>query len=574
MRIILFLIIFILGFFGVGNYFHNSDAVSLPTTLLWEQTGCENISGTWDEATTTCTISDYTIYNLSRLTVSQDATLVVTGTLTVGNSELVNNVGSTIILDGGTIDSRGDIINNGIIENNNGFILQKMYGLLENSYAGTINNNGIITFDSSSMDNQENYGEINNFGTINIERRTYFLNGNTLNNEGIINIKKTLESSSPYFSTTPGSTFYNGIDGVLNIENRVSFWSEQGNDGIINILPSGEFNVGNTLNNNAGGTLNNDGLITIELSDEINNDGTINNRPTGEIILQQRDEIPYEGGIIPPYYSTINNNVEGDINNIGGTVFNNGTINNLGEIRNMCDGVFENPGIFTGNEIMTDECLEPDTSEDDTSQTESSDSDSSGGSSVILKPYKDPEIMEFLKKIHRMPPEKIGELPDLEVKQIDPRVIRELPRYLTLELKANQIDVLPKETLKTLEPKLIKKFASVEIAKLSPDTIKQLPTNTKKILSPNLDKIRAIQMQSSTVLQQGIPGHGPQFKTDITPKVFSPPLAQLSIGVSAEDVICNEDFVLLLKANDGKPICVKPGTAGSLIFRGWALTTD
>jgi len=48
------------------------------------------------------------------------------------------------------------------------------------------------------------------------------------------------------------------------------------------------------------------------------------------------------------------------------------------------------------------------------------------------------------------------------------------------------------------------------------------------------------------------------------------PLKQFKLGVAAGDVKCKEGFMLVIKAHDGSPACVKPLTYNKLAERGWA----
>lgn len=54
---------------------------------------------------------------------------------------------------------------------------------------------------------------------------------------------------------------------------------------------------------------------------------------------------------------------------------------------------------------------------------------------------------------------------------------------------------------------------------------------------------------------------------------FPSPLKQFKSGTSANDVKCNDGLQLLIKTEDGHPVCVKPDTAQKLIERGWAQIT-
>ncbi len=48
-----------------------------------------------------------------------------------------------------------------------------------------------------------------------------------------------------------------------------------------------------------------------------------------------------------------------------------------------------------------------------------------------------------------------------------------------------------------------------------------------------------------------------------------PPLEQVKSGVQAKDVQCKQDFILILKIEDGSPACVYPQVAQILAQRGW-----
>lgn len=48
------------------------------------------------------------------------------------------------------------------------------------------------------------------------------------------------------------------------------------------------------------------------------------------------------------------------------------------------------------------------------------------------------------------------------------------------------------------------------------------------------------------------------------------PLKQLELGTESKHVLCHDNFVLVFKALDGSPACVRPETREKLIARGWA----
>lgn len=50
-----------------------------------------------------------------------------------------------------------------------------------------------------------------------------------------------------------------------------------------------------------------------------------------------------------------------------------------------------------------------------------------------------------------------------------------------------------------------------------------------------------------------------------------PPLKQFNSGIKAQDVKCKEDFMLVTKASNGSPACVKPISVKKLVSLKWAL---
>lgn len=48
------------------------------------------------------------------------------------------------------------------------------------------------------------------------------------------------------------------------------------------------------------------------------------------------------------------------------------------------------------------------------------------------------------------------------------------------------------------------------------------------------------------------------------------PYKQFRGGIPASAISCEQDFILILKVEDGSPACVKPLTAMTLVERGWA----
>jgi hypothetical protein len=56
----------------------------------------------------------------------------------------------------------------------------------------------------------------------------------------------------------------------------------------------------------------------------------------------------------------------------------------------------------------------------------------------------------------------------------------------------------------------------------------------------------------------------------VNSKVVNSPLKQFRSGISAQDVKCREDLMLITKVSDGSPACVKPLTYNKLALQGWA----
>ena len=60
-----------------------------------------------------------------------------------------------------------------------------------------------------------------------------------------------------------------------------------------------------------------------------------------------------------------------------------------------------------------------------------------------------------------------------------------------------------------------------------------------------------------------------ELSSDVQILVFNPPLKQLQIGISPENVVCREGLQLIHSIH-GNPACVKNESVGKLIDRGWA----
>jgi len=178
-----------------------------------------------------------------------------------------------------------------------------------------------------------------------------------------------------------------------------------------------------------------------------------------------------------------------------------------------------------------------------------------------------PEELETVEEIKNLPASQVAKLPAEKLAKITPKVFKELPKSTVRNLSPDGIQGLPDDTVKSLTPKQFKKLALSTIRGLEPGLIEKLPAQTKQVLSPKIDQF-PMKIPKSTVLQQGIPGQERYgFKL---PKLFIAPYAQLLTGVSAEDILCNEGFELVMKTSNGKPACVISSSVDKLVERGWA----
>lgn len=52
------------------------------------------------------------------------------------------------------------------------------------------------------------------------------------------------------------------------------------------------------------------------------------------------------------------------------------------------------------------------------------------------------------------------------------------------------------------------------------------------------------------------------------------PLLQFKLGIPAQNIKCFDNDILIIKAEDGSPACVKPQTEQKLLERGWGIITN
>lgn len=84
---------------------------------------------------------------------------------------------------------------------------------------------------------------------------------------------------------------------------------------------------------------------------------------------------------------------------------------------------------------------------------------------------------------------------------------------------------------------------------------KEILNETSNILKNSLDSFTLLdELQDSSVIE-----------------TISPPKQQLKNNIALTDISCKIDLVLIFKATDNSPACVKPSTAQKLLERGWTI---
>ena len=92
-------------------------------------------------------------------------------------------------------------------------------------------------------------------------------------------------------------------------------------------------------------------------------------------------------------------------------------------------------------------------------------------------------------------------------------------------------------------------------------------------LSDTYNDTRTWQIDNNEwIFAQNETGVGNQLPIDTPFKsTLDLPFEQFKSGISAKDITCKEGLQLVIKAEDGSPVCVKPDTAQKLIERGWVI---
>jgi hypothetical protein len=82
------------------------------------------------------------------------------------------------------------------------------------------------------------------------------------------------------------------------------------------------------------------------------------------------------------------------------------------------------------------------------------------------------------------------------------------------------------------------------------------------------DACEPVSDTGETTQQRG--PEGPQQQAFTPSGNYLPPIKQMKMGVSSQEVLCNEGMELIFKSTDGSPKCVSSTAAEKLVARGWA----
>lgn len=253
---------------------------------------CENnIGGTWNSNTATCTATSNTL-NFITLQIDSGVTVLYNGASMINQANgIVDNLGTITINSGGGFSNIGPV--------------------------AKVDNTGTINVNSGNFGGG---GPIFNSGTITLNSGGQFGAAGLVNNTGIIIVNS-------------GASIANS--GTININSGGSI----ANSGTITINPGYTININSGIfNNNAGGAIANSGNIySNNVGDSFTNSGTITNQAGG--LMSNIGPVTNQAGAL------ISNS---------GTITNNGLFNNLGTIDNNCGGIINhvisgNPPIDTCN---------------------------------------------------------------------------------------------------------------------------------------------------------------------------------------------------------------------------------
>ncbi|MDR1732254.1 MAG: hypothetical protein LBR61_09220, partial [Synergistaceae bacterium] len=277
-----------------------SNISGIGGTLTW------NGTDTWTASASAPLPEGFTIGKGEKLVVPTGATAIVSIRTTIINDGTIDVQSGGKLLVYGTLISNGTVTNNGIVDNkgtinnygtvlDNGLLINEQDAVINNRYTGLKQYNGAaipfalihITGPGGVLDN---YGTINNDGTILIDglftnqpggtvnnnqgALIHITDDGTLDNYGTINNHGTIEVDG-HLHNQPGGTINNYTDGTIEVNDGGIFDNDGTliNDGKININDGGVFNnnpggifdnSGGTVNISSGGTFNDNGGTFID----------------------------------------------------------------------------------------------------------------------------------------------------------------------------------------------------------------------------------------------------------------------------------------------------------------------
>ncbi len=391
--------------------------VSADEYLLDASTCGTVLNGTWDAASSTCTISvDWAMIGRDRtLTIPVGTTLHIGSNTSMDNWGTLINAG-TIINDSSLYSdsSSGTFINSGVVINNDqiqlyegstftnsGTITNRNYfgigsscllhntagGVIEN-YAllyttGTIKNEGTIS-NLSELQFVTN-GTLNNTADGVVENYAVLNNGGIVNNSGVINahcgasyvgtgtftgnaIEVVACAPDELNGATCGTVLNGAWDAASSTCTILVDWAMIRRDSTLTIPVGTTLHIGSntSMDNwgtliNAGTLINDSSLYSDSSSGTFINSGVVINND--QIQLYEGSTFTNSGTITNRNYfgigsSCLLHNTAGGVIENSAVLNNTGTVDNSGVINAYCGASYTGGGTFTGNPIVN-ACLQP-----------------------------------------------------------------------------------------------------------------------------------------------------------------------------------------------------------------------
>ncbi len=371
------------------------NAIEYETCDL-NATVCSMLSGTWDAASSTCTVASGTNLVPFDLTVPAGATLHILSGATVGNQNQVDLVNlGTILVEGtlwptwygGTFTNSGVLTNYGTVQAEGGTFTNT--GTINNGAVGQTDSHFLIesgTFNNTASGAFHNYAWLLNQGTLNnsgtVHHRYYLDNSGTIANSGTIySYCGAMVTGTGTVSGTPieyktcflNETVCGWLPGAWEAASSTCTITGQPPGIPLNLtIPAGTTlhvasgatfsNIAELVNNGtvhnegvfSAGAFTNNGLVDNDhdfgvLGGTLTNAGTIVNGSAGQATAHFA-VMDIEMPLASTYPGTIDNTAQGVIENYA-VLANEGTINNSGVINAYCGATYGGEGAFTGNPI-------------------------------------------------------------------------------------------------------------------------------------------------------------------------------------------------------------------------------